>query len=69
MPRLRPTPGPDDGLLDMLASGYFDGVTEETVINSEQFRYYNLDGSLVTIVWFSEEGRVTRVMRAPPSKK
>lgn len=75
MPKFMPTPTPMPGLLGLvIAEGWgkvemaTPTVVEETHVQLEQFRYYNQDGSLVTYVQFSEEGRVTNVMRGPVPK-
>ena len=43
-------------------------VIWEGSVSPETFRYYNQDGSLVTQVRFSEEGRVINVVRGPVPK-
>jgi hypothetical protein len=58
----------NQGLLEGLAK-LPPTVVEETVTELEQFRYFNQDGSLVTIVEFGEDGKVTRVVRGLPPKR
>jgi hypothetical protein len=70
LPKVMPTPTPMPGLLGMvIAQQATPTVVEETHVQIEQFRYFNQDGSLVTYVQFSEDGRVTEVVRAPPPQK
>ena len=52
------------GLLNAIAA-ITTPVPDKTIVQPERFLYYNLDGSLVTVVIFNEEGVVANVTRGP----